>query len=165
MRVLYCDPCAEPPRIWGEVPVPADFDFGPYPVSLTTLLAESDFVSIHVPLTEATHHLMGWEHILRMKPTACLINTSRGKVVDEQALVRALREKRIAGAGLDVYENEPALAAGLAGLDQAVLLPHIGSATAQTRLRMAMTAVENVIAGLEGRRVPNLVNTGARGGP
>jgi glyoxylate reductase len=93
-----------------------------------------------------------------MKPTACLINTSRGKVIDEKALLRALKEGRIAGAGLDVYENEPHLTEGLTELDTLLLLPHIGSATLQTRKRMAMMAVENILCGLSGQRVPNLVN-------
>ena len=159
MRVVYCTRSDGALSLWGEALLTPDFDFGPHRVDLGTLLRESDFLSIHVPLNADTRHLIGWEELSQMKRTAFLVNTSRGKVVDERALVRALREKRIAGAGLDVYENEPDLAQGLTGLDNAVLLPHIGSATRQTRLRMAMTAVENIVAGLKGERVPNLVNT------
>ena len=93
-----------------------------------------------------------------MKPTAYLINTSRGPVVDEKALLQALRKKKIGGAGLDVYENEPALTPGLAKLDNVILLPHVGSGTLETRFRMAAMAVENLIAGLSGKVPPNLVN-------
>ena len=127
-------------------------------VSLTTLLAESDFVSLHVPLTEHTKHLIGEDELSLMKPTAYLINTSRGPVVDEQALVSALRERTIDGAGLDVYEHEPALTPGLTELDNVVLLPHVGSGTLETRIKMATMAVENLIAGLSGEVPPNLVN-------
>jgi glyoxylate reductase len=93
-----------------------------------------------------------------MKPTAFLINTSRGPVVDEQALLNALRERKIDGAGLDVYEHEPALTPGLTELDNVVLLPHVGSGTLETRIKMATMAVENLIAGLSGEVPPNLVN-------
>lgn len=93
-----------------------------------------------------------------MKPTAFLINTSRGPVVDEAALVEALRERAIAGAGLDVYENEPAVAPGLDRLENVVLLPHVGSATLETRTKMAVMAADNLIAGLSGTTPPNLVN-------
>jgi glyoxylate reductase len=127
-------------------------------VSLTTLLAESDFVSLHVPLTEYTKHLIGTDELSLMKPTAYLINTSRGPVVDEEALVSALRERTIDGAGLDVYEHEPALTPGLTELDNVVLLPHVGSGTLETRIKMATMAVENLIAGLSGEVPPNLVN-------
>jgi glyoxylate reductase len=130
-------------------------------VDLDHLLSESDFVSLHVPLTDATTHLINARALSRMKPTAYLINTSRGPVVDEAALVAALKSRRIAGAGLDVYEREPAMAHGLAECDTAVLLPHLGSATFQTRSRMSRIAGENVVAVLEGRRPPNLVNPDA----
>lgn len=125
---------------------------------LDNLLAESDFVSLHVPLTKETQYLIGAKELARMKPTAYLINTSRGPVVDERALVRVLRERKIGGAGLDVYEHEPALAPGLADLDNAVLLPHVGSGTLETRTRMASLAVENLLAGLRGDVPPNLLN-------
>lgn len=127
-------------------------------VELDRLLAEADFVSLHVPLTAETTHLIDARALSLMKPTAYLINTSRGPVVDEAALVDALAERRIAGAGLDVYEREPVMHPGLAGLDNAVLLPHLGSATFETRGRMSRIAAENVIAALQGRRPPNLVN-------
>jgi glyoxylate reductase len=127
-------------------------------VSLRTLLAESDFVSLHVPLTEHTKHLIGMDEFSLMKSTAYLINTSRGPVVDEGALVNALRERKIDGAGLDVYEHEPTLTPGLTELDNVILLPHVGSGTLETRMRMATMAVENLIAGLNGEVPPNLVN-------
>lgn len=128
-------------------------------VSLGTLLAESDFVSLHVPHARDTHHLIGAPELAQMKSSAFLINTARGKVVDENALVETLQARRIAGAGLDVYEHEPHLHPELSKLDNVVLLPHVGSATAETRLKMAACAAENLVAVLEGRRPPNLVNT------
>jgi glyoxylate reductase len=130
-------------------------------VGLDRLLNESDFVSLHVPLTAETTHLINARTLALMKPTAYLINTSRGPVVDEAALVDALKAGRIAGAGLDVYEREPLMAHSLADCENAVLLPHLGSATFQTRARMSRIAAENVIAVLEGRRPPNLVNPDA----
>jgi glyoxylate reductase len=130
-------------------------------VGLERLLGEADFVSLHVPLTAETTHLINARTLSLMKPTAYLINTSRGPVVDEVALVEALKSHRIAGAGLDVYEREPCMAHGLAECENAVLLPHLGSATFQTRSRMSRIAAENVIAVLEGRRPPNLVNPDA----
>jgi len=128
-------------------------------VSLQTLLTESDFVSLHVPLTEKTHHLIGPEELARMKSTAILINTSRGPVVDEKALIVAVQRGEIAGAGLDVYENEPTLAPGLVDLDNVVLLPHSGSAPLETRAAMARLAAENLLAGLRGQIPPNCVNS------
>jgi glyoxylate reductase len=130
-------------------------------VGLDRLLNESDFVSLHVPLTAETTHLINARSLALMKPTAYLINTSRGPVVDEAALVEALKARRVAGAALDVYEREPLMAQGLAECDNAVLLPHLGSATFQTRSRMSRIAGENVVAVLEGRRPPNLVNPDA----
>ena len=127
-------------------------------VELDTLLEEADFVSLHVPLTPETTHLIDRRALGLMKPTAYLINTARGPVIDEAALVETLKAGRIAGAGLDVYEREPLMADGLAGCDNAVLLPHLGSATVDTRARMSRIAAENVIAFLEGRKPPNLVN-------
>ncbi|MBW2358262.1 MAG: D-glycerate dehydrogenase, partial [Deltaproteobacteria bacterium] len=123
-----------------------------------TLLAQSDFVSIHVPLTEETRHLIDGEAFKRMKTTAYLINTSRGPIVDERALEKALREGKIAGAGLDVYENEPSVTPGLMEQENAVLLPHMGSATIETRTRMGLKAAENLLAGLSGKRPPDCVN-------
>ncbi len=127
-------------------------------VEWPTLLAESDYLSLHVPLTAETRHLIGPAELAAMKPSAFLINTARGPVVDEAALVDALRAGRIAGAGLDVYENEPELTPGLTDLENVVLLPHVGSATVATRRRMAAMAVDNLLAGLEGREPPNWVN-------
>ncbi len=127
-------------------------------VSFTTLLQEADFISLHVPLSPETTHLIGKREFSWMKKTAILINTSRGPVVDEKELLIALQKGRIAGAGIDVYENEPAITAGLEMMPQAVLLPHVGSATLETRTRMAQLAAENLRAGLLGQRPPHLVN-------
>jgi glyoxylate reductase len=133
-------------------------------VPLDQLLAESDFVSLHVPLNPETHHLIDASALARMKPTAYLINTARGPVVDESALVAALRAGTIAGAGLDVYEREPQMAEGLAECPNTVLLPHLGSATIATRAAMARLAAENVVAVLQGRRPTNLLNPEALAG-
>lgn len=122
------------------------------------LLRTSDFVSLHVPLSAETRHLIGPRELGLMKPTAYLVNTSRGAVVDEAALVEALRERRIEGAGLDVYENEPLLAPGLAALENVVLMPHVGSATVETRTRMARMAAENLLSALRGERPAHVVN-------
>ena len=127
-------------------------------VELDELLRSSDFVSLHVPLNPETHHLIDASALAKMKPTAYLINTSRGPVVDEKALVSTLKAGGIAGAGLDVYEEEPRIAEGLADCTNAVLLPHLGSATMGTRSAMSRIAAENLLAVLEGRRPPNLVN-------
>lgn len=131
---------------------------GAQKVTLPTLLRRSDVVTLHVPLLPQTYHLIGRKELHHMKSSALLINTSRGPVVDETALVAALRRQRIAGAGLDVYENEPAMAEGLAQIPSAVLLPHIGSATIETRTAMANVAANNVIAFIHKRHLPNLVN-------
>jgi len=128
--------------------------------TLDELLATSDFVSLHTPLTRETHHLIGEGELRRMKPTAILVNTARGPVVDEAALVRALEEGWVAGAGLDVYEDEPRMAPGLAELPNVVLLPHIGSAGRDTRGRMAEMAAVNALAFLRGERGPHTVNVG-----
>jgi glyoxylate reductase len=125
---------------------------------LEALLRKSDFVSLHVPLTAETRHLMGRRELALMKPSAYLINTSRGPAVDEQALLAALQAGQIAGAALDVYEHEPALTPGLTLLDNVILLPHVGSATLETRTRMASMAAQNLIAGLGGQKPPNLIN-------
>ena len=124
---------------------------------LETLLKTADIVSVHVPLFPATHHLIGEKELKMMKPTAYLINTSRGPVIDEKALVETLKNKIIKGAALDVYENEPALTPGLAELDNIVLTPHIASASLETRSKMAEMAAENIIAVLENQTPPNLV--------
>ncbi|MBM4338708.1 MAG: D-glycerate dehydrogenase [Deltaproteobacteria bacterium] len=125
---------------------------------LHDLLKESDFVTLHCPLTKETHHLIGERELALMKPTAILINTSRGPVVDEKALVSILKEGRIAGAGLDVYEHEPELTPGLSELENVVLLPHIGSATQDTREQMAVVAAKNAVAMLKGKRPYTIVN-------
>ena len=127
-------------------------------VDLKKLLMESDFVSLHVPLTEETKHLIGKSELALMKSTAFLINTSRGPVIDEKELVEVLKARKIGGAGLDVYENEPSLAPCLTELDNVILLPHVGSGTLETRIKIGTLAVENLIAGLEGRTPLNLVN-------
>jgi glyoxylate reductase len=126
--------------------------------SLDDVLGESDFLSLHVPLTEATRHLIDRHKLALMKPTAFLINTSRGPVVDEAALVSALEAKTIAGAGLDVYEQEPIVSAGLISLPNVVLLPHLGSATLETRVRMGLICLDNIAAVLGGRPAPNRVS-------
>lgn len=126
-------------------------------VDLDELLAESDFVSIHCPYTPATHHLFGPEQFKRMKKTAILINTARGPIVDELALIEALRSGEIAAAGLDVYEEEPKIAPGLTDLPNTVLLPHLGSATHHTRDAMAVLASKNLIAVLKGEEPPHAV--------
>jgi len=125
--------------------------------SLNALLQESDFVTLHVPLNSDTRHLIGARELSLMRPTAILINTSRGAVVDEGALVHALRSGTIAGAGLDVYEEEPMVHPVLPSLKQVVLLPHLGSATMQTRVQMGLICLQNIQAVLEGRPAPNRV--------
>lgn len=119
-------------------------------VDLAELLTASDVVTLHCPLTPETRHLVGAEELAAMKPSAFLVNTSRGPVVDEAALVGALEAREIAGAGLDVYEDEPHVHPGLLGRDDVVLLPHIGSATVEARTAMADLAVDNVLAVLAG---------------
>ncbi|MEP7156594.1 MAG: D-glycerate dehydrogenase [Betaproteobacteria bacterium] len=122
------------------------------------ILRDSDFVVVMVPYSAATHHLIKAEDIALMKPTAILINTARGGVVDDVALIAALKANRIAGAGMDVFEGEPALNPDFLKLDNVALTPHIGSATRDTRMRMAMLAADNLIAGLQGRDPPNWIN-------
>ena len=129
------------------------------------LLKEADFVSLHVPLLPSTRHLVGARELSLMKPTSYLINTSRGPVVDEKALVEALRSGKIAGAGLDVYENEPEMAPGLPELENVVLLPHIASASVETRTKMGIMAAQNLIAGLRGELPPYCVNPEIFSGP
>ena len=125
---------------------------------LPDLLRESDFITLHTSLSEKTHHLIGEKEFSMMKPTAFLINTSRGPIIDEKALVKALKEKRIAGAGLDVYEHEPDLAPGLMECENVVLLPHLGSASRETRDKMAVMAATNAFAMLKKEKAPNTVN-------
>ena len=150
MRVLYYDIVR---------PTPAqERELGAQFVDRETLLREADFLTLHVPLTPETHHLISARELAMMKPTAFLINAARGKVVDEAALVEALQSRQIAGAGLDVFEQEPHIHPALLALPNVVLTPHVGSATSETRLAMAMLAAENLLAALEGRCPPNPVN-------
>ena len=150
MRILYTGRARAPDKLERELGVAF--------VDKRTLLKESDVVTLHLPLTSKTTHYISTAELKLMKPTAVLVNSSRGPVVDEKALVKALREGWIAAAGLDVYEREPSPAPGLARLKNVVLAPHIGSASMETRLRMSNMAVENCVAGLLGRRPPNLLN-------
>jgi len=148
MQILYYDkaPREDAEKACGATPVP-----------LSKLLRESDVVSLHVPLLPSTRHLIGIKELKMMKETAYLVNTARGAIVDEKALVRALRQKWIRGAALDVLENEPKLAPGLARLDNVLITPHIASATRETRDRMAEMAAKNIIAVFSGKTPPNLV--------
>ena len=150
MRIIYTD----------EVPLPPETErqLSAARVGLPTLLREADFVSLHVPLTVQTRHLIGSEQLAQMKPTAVLVNTSRGPVVDEAALAEALRRKVIFAAGLDVFEREPEIHPDLRGLDNIVLAPHIASGSVRTRSEMSALAVRNLLAGLGGERPPNLLN-------
>lgn len=127
-------------------------------VSLNTLLKRSDFVTIHVPLLPSTKHLIGGKELRMMKKTAYLINTSRGPVVDEKALVNALKNKKIAGAGLDVFENEPSKNHTLHKLDNCILTPHTASATIEVRKQMSKDAAESIIAVLRGKKAKKTVN-------
>ncbi len=133
-------------------------ELGPRYVDLGELVAASDFISLHAPLTEATRHLIDAAALARMKPTAILINTARGPVVDEAALANALRRGALGGAGLDVFEHEPQVHAGLMELDNVVLTPHTGSATESARTAMARLASEAVVAALAGRTTGNILN-------
>jgi glyoxylate reductase len=153
MKVIYTRSSGPLPA--GQTPAGADWQ---YRASLDDLLREADIVSLHVPLTPGTRHLIGTRELALMKPGAYLVNTARGPVVDEPALVEALRSGHLGGAGLDVYEREPELAPGLAALPNAVLLPHLGSATVETRGRMAELAALNAIAAVRGEPVPHPVN-------
>lgn len=150
MRVLYYDPYPLPPE--------AEQGLGATRVDLNRLLAESDFVSVHTPLTQDTHHLLSTPQFTAMKRTAILINTSRGPVVDEAALVDALMNRLIAGAGLDVYEREPAVHPGLLAMPNVVLAPHVASATVRTRSEMSAMAARNMATAVRGGRPPNLLN-------
>ncbi len=151
MRILYTDKYRLSPEMEEK--------FNAKHVDMDTLLRESDIVSIHTPLTPETYHLIGEEELKKMKRTAILINTARGKVIDTNALVKALEEGWIAGAGLDVFEEEP-LPPGhpLTKFDNVVLAPHLGSATWKTRTAMAMLVADNLIAFYKGEKPPTLVN-------
>ncbi len=154
MRVLYQDAYV----------TEAGPELGATRVDLESLLAESDFISLHVPLTEETHHLIGREELKRCKPAAILVNTSRGEVVDPDALYEALRDGQIGGAALDVTEPEPLPADHrLLTLPNCIVVPHIASASVATRTKMAVMAAENLLAGLGGERLPYCVNPEVRG--
>jgi len=133
-------------------------ELGAKKLPLSDLLKESDFVSIHVPLMKATHHLIGEKELKMMKKTAILLNTARGPIIDEAALIKALKEHWIFGAGLDVYEQEPKIPEELKKLDNVILQPHTGSGTIETRTKMALMAAENLIEGLKGNIPPNCIN-------
>ncbi len=149
MKIIYSDMRPNP-----------EFErqFGASHVDKETLLRESDFLTLHVPLTPETRHYIGEKEFKLMKKTAVLINASRGPVVDEKALVKALRDREIWGAGLDVYENEPQIEAGLVELDNVVIVPHIASSTIETRLAMGRIAVSNLIKVLNGEQPETCVN-------
>jgi glyoxylate reductase len=155
MRILYSSPNPLPDNEAQEIRAQH--------VPLRMLLQNSDFVSVHVPYREATHHLIGIDELSIMKRGAFLVNTSRGPVVHEAALVAALEEGMLSGAGLDVFEEEPKVHEGLLSRDDVVLLPHIGSATVATRTRMCTLAAENCVAVLKGERPKNPVNPSVLG--
>src|SRR5713226_1054816 len=150
MRVIYTDAVRAP--LEAEQELHAEF------VDRETLFSTADFISLHVPLLPDTRHLISTANIAKMKPTVYVINTSRGPVVDEAALVAALEAKKIAGAALDVHEHEPQVHPGLAERADVVLAPHLASASLETRTKMACMAAENVVAFFEGRRPPNILN-------
>ena len=150
MKLIYWTPRRKPEAEERE----AGFTYRP----LDGLLAQSDFVSLHTPLTPQTRHQIGARELSLMKPTAYLINTARGAIVDETALARVLAERRIAGAGLDVFEDEPHVEPALLALSNVVLTPHLGSAVRELREVMAGVVVDNILAVLDGRRPPNCWN-------
>ncbi len=150
MRVVYFDAYRPPPEV--EQRFDAEYR------DLDDLLAEADFVSMHTNLTPETHHLIDAGRLRRMKRTAVIVNTSRGPVIDEAALTDALEQGVIFAAGLDVFEREPAVNEKLLTLDNAVVIPHLGSATVETREAMGLLAADNLIAALDGRRPPTLLN-------
>ena len=150
MRVVYFDST--------DPPVAEDLQGRVSPTPLDTLLREADVITLHTPLTEETHHLIDEPALRTMKDSAILVNTSRGPVIDEAALAEALRNGEIFGAGLDVFEKEPEVHPALLDLDNAVIVPHLGSATVATRDAMGMLAAENLFAGLEERRPPTPLN-------
>lgn len=150
MRILYFDP--------QPLPREAEEQLGATHVDLNRLVAESDFISVHTPLTPETNHLISTPQFNAMKRTAILVNTSRGPVVDEAALVDALNAHKLAGAGLDVFEREPAVHPGLLSMPNVVLTPHIASATINTRSEMSAMAARNMATAVRGGRPPNLLN-------
>jgi len=151
MKVVVHDPMEAPEQVVSKT--------GAMPVTLNEIWETSDFVSLHVPLLDETRHLINDTTLGKMKTSCILINTSRGPVVDEAALVRAIESNQIAGAALDVYERDPDIEEGLLRADSVVLAPHIASASHETRLEMCMIAADNLAPGLRGDRPKNLVNT------
>ncbi len=149
MRLLYWSPRRKPE---------AEKELGMKRVSLEELLRESDFVSLHPPLNAETRHMIGDRQFALMKPTAFIVNTARGPIIDEKALLRALKTKKIAGAGLDVFEHEPRLPAALKKMKNVVLTPHLGSAVMEVRDRMANIVVDNIETLIAGRVPPNCIN-------
>jgi glyoxylate reductase len=150
MRILYWTPNRKPESLEREYHLEY--------VSLDRLLAESDFVSVHSPLRPETHHQIGARELSLMKPTAFLINTARGQIVDEKALMKALAKGTIAGAGLDVFEHEPKVPAALLKMPNVALTPHLGSGVVAVREQMANIVVDNILAIIDGRKPPNCVN-------
>jgi glyoxylate reductase len=150
MEVIYFDTYRPPPEV--------ERGLGAQYRELDDLLAEADLVTLHTNLSPETHHLINSERLARMKRTAVLVNTSRGPVIDEAALAKALEEGQIFAAGLDVFEKEPEVHPDLLDLENVVIIPHLGSATVDTRIAMGMLAAENLISALEGRRPPTLLN-------
>ncbi|MFH1739559.1 MAG: D-glycerate dehydrogenase [bacterium] len=150
MRILYADTQPLDPATEEALHVTR--------VDLETLLRESDYVTLHVPLNDSTHHLISDNELGLMKSTAYLVNTARGPVIDEEALAKALQNGEIAGAGLDVFENEPQIDPELYKMDKVILLPHVGSASIETRARMATMAAENLVTALRGNIPPNCIN-------
>ena len=153
MKVIYHDVYAPPAEVEREL--------GAQFRELDDLLAEADFVSLHTNLSPETHHLINSERLHRMKPTAVLVNTSRGPIVDEAALAKALRTGQIFAAGLDVFEREPEVSPALLELENVVVIPHLGSATVDTRIAMGLLAADNLIAALEDKRPPTLIDPNA----
>jgi len=155
MRILYADEIPADPATEKELNVTR--------VPLEKLLKESDFITLHCPLIPGkTFHLIGEKEFAMMKPNSYLVNVARGPVIDEKALVKVLKEKRIAGAALDVFENEPDLTEGMAELDNLVVTPHLASATWRARRSYVSLAIQNLLAGLRGEVPPNLVNEPAK---
>ena len=148
MRIIY----------YNDISLSQTLAFEAREVTLKTLLQEADIITLHLPLTKETFHLISKEEFALMKESAVLINTSRGAVIEEKELIKALKTKRIFAAGLDVYENEPDIPQELLALENVVLLPHIGSASIETRTKMALLAAENAIAVMEGKEPPAKVN-------
>jgi glyoxylate reductase len=150
MQILYYNRHRAEPQMENQV--------GAQYTDKESLLKKSDFISVHVPLSPETRRFIGYRELCMMKPSSYIINTARGEVIDEEALVRALKERRISGAGLDVFEHEPDIHPALFKMDNVVMLPHIGSATIETRTRMGLMAAENLIAFFKGQVPPNCIN-------